>query len=138
VHRINRDSRSSSFDPTRVAELVGRHLQIVRRQRKIKQDVLADALGISRTTASNIERGKQRISIDQLYCAAAVIGVSVADLLPPLEAIQPTKQVFTPTDDPLSASAMDSLLSAIEELSASGKKKVTKRKAGRKPLSRKA
>jgi transcriptional regulator with XRE-family HTH domain len=138
VRRLDHEFHPSAFDPTKIAEMVGRHVQFIRRKHKVKQDVLADSLGISRTTASNIECGKQRISIDQLYFAAAVIGVAVADLLPPLEVVQPVTLVRTPTDDPLSPTAMGNLINVIQELALSRNPKRSQQKAGRKPLSRKA
>ena len=132
MKRTNRDSLPGEFDPVRIAEAVGAHLQALRRERRIKQDVLADALGVSRTTASNIERGRQRLSIDQLYRAAAFIGLPVAALLPTLETARRPVFVLTASDDPLPPDAMGSLLYAIDELAAKAKR--PKGRAGRKAL----
>lgn len=53
------------------------------------QDQLATALDVTRTSVSNIERGKHRVFLDQVYLAARALGVPVTDLLPPMEAIFP-------------------------------------------------
>jgi transcriptional regulator with XRE-family HTH domain len=122
-----------TFDAAAIAQHVGVHLQKMRRSKNIKQEVFADFLGLSRTTASNIERGKQRISIDQLYQAAALFRVSPGDLLPPLQPGKNPTVVLASNDEPLNASAMKSLLEAISDLPIP--LRMSKR-AGRKTLSR--
>ena len=99
-----------------VSKGVGETLKSVRRQQGWKQDAFADALGISRTTASNIERGAQRIYLDQLYRAAAILQVPVHDLLPPLDDLLQEDVIVHPADEPLTAEALDSLKAAINEL----------------------
>ena len=123
-----------AFDATAIAQLVGTHLQQLRRSKNIKQEVFAEVLGLSRTTASNIERGKQRISIDQIYLAAALFQVSPGDLLPPLQEIKRSSIVVASHDEPLDATALKSLLDAIGNLSTPARKSS---KAGRKTLSNK-
>ncbi|NOT09559.1 MAG: helix-turn-helix transcriptional regulator [Gemmatimonadales bacterium] len=54
---------------------------------KISQDVLAETLQVSRTSISNIENGRHRVFLDQVYAAAARLGVQVHELLPPEEDI---------------------------------------------------
>ena len=53
-----------------------------------KQEVLADALDVTRTTISNIENGKHRVFLDQVYLAAEALGVPVTSLLPEIDAIR--------------------------------------------------
>lgn len=52
-----------------------------------RQKTLAARLGLSRTSISNIERGTQRIFIDQLYEAADALKVDVSKFLPTLEEV---------------------------------------------------
>jgi transcriptional regulator with XRE-family HTH domain len=99
-----------------VSKGVGETLQSVRRRQGWKQDAFADALGISRTTASNIERGAQRIYVDQLYRAAAILQVPVHDLLPPLDELLQDEVIVHPADEPLTNEALDSLKATITEL----------------------
>ncbi len=49
------------------------------------QSVLAKALGLSRPSITNIENGKQRITLHHLWAAAEVLGVDVSELLPSAE-----------------------------------------------------
>jgi transcriptional regulator with XRE-family HTH domain len=99
-----------------VSKGVGETLQSVRRRQGWKQDAFADALGLSRTTASNIERGAQRIYVDQLYRAAAILQVPVHDLLPPLDELLQDEVIVHPADEPLTNEALDSLKATITEL----------------------
>jgi len=44
---------------------------------------LALAVGLSRTSVANIEKGRHRIQIHTLYAIAAALGIEPAELLPP-------------------------------------------------------
>lgn len=59
--------------------------QKVRQAREIanmRQDQLADRVGMTRTSITNIEKGNQRIQVHTLYSIANALGVSPHDLLP--------------------------------------------------------
>lgn len=49
----------------------------------LKQEDIADRLGISIGTYSNIERGKTDITVSRLYEIADILDVSIYDFLPP-------------------------------------------------------
>jgi transcriptional regulator with XRE-family HTH domain len=49
----------------------------------MSQEAFAKAVGLSRTSITNIERGRQPISLHTLYFMADILGVEPADLLPP-------------------------------------------------------
>lgn len=49
----------------------------------ISQKQLADAIGLSRASVVNIERGRHRIQIHVLYDIATVLGIDAVMLLPP-------------------------------------------------------
>lgn len=89
----------------RLQSAFGRKLQDVREQKGILQKVLADKLGLSRTSISNIERGTHRVFLDQVYAAARALGEEPASLLPPLAEIYSDLLIHTPSDDPLSNAA---------------------------------
>lgn len=63
-----------------------------RRERTMTQAALAKAVGLSRTSITNIECGRQRLLVDQLADIASALGVPVADLIPssPSQAEEPT------------------------------------------------
>jgi transcriptional regulator with XRE-family HTH domain len=49
----------------------------------MSQDAFAKAVGLSRTSITNIERGRQPVSLHTLYSMADILGVEAVDLLPP-------------------------------------------------------
>lgn len=53
-----------------------------RRALGLTQELLANRLGISRASLANVETGRQRVLVHQLYRFAEQFGVSVATLLP--------------------------------------------------------
>jgi transcriptional regulator with XRE-family HTH domain len=93
---------------------VGRRLQAVRRAKNFKQERLAAELELSRTTLSNIERGKQRLFVDQVYEAARVLGVGLDALLPPLHDLVEAPTVMVPADDPLPDTSPERLEIAVQ------------------------
>lgn len=76
----------------RVQAEFGKRLQAHRKGRR-NQHQLAEALDVSRTTISNIERGRHRIFLDQAYLAANALGVQLSELLPTLEHAFPVVSV---------------------------------------------
>lgn len=65
------------------------------------QSEFAKRMGLTRTTVSNMERGVQRIFLDQVYQAAQILNVPPGALLPPLDAMIATHGVHSATDDPI-------------------------------------
>jgi transcriptional regulator with XRE-family HTH domain len=60
----------------------GQLLAETRRKKGISQELLADELGLSRTSITNIEKGRQPVQLHSLYCIARFLGVELKDLLP--------------------------------------------------------
>lgn len=71
----------------RVQALFGRRLKAARQEARprVEQSVLADALGITRTSVSNIENGRHRVALDQVYAAARALQVPIDRLLPSID-----------------------------------------------------
>ena len=61
----------------------GDRLRNQRKNSKLTQDGLAERVGLSRTSITNIEKGRQHITLHMLYILSDVLGVSPVDLLPP-------------------------------------------------------
>ena len=53
-----------------------------RRKKGISQELVADELGLSRTSITNIEKGRQPVQLHSVYCIARLVGVELKDLLP--------------------------------------------------------
>ena len=61
---------------------IGSTLRLAREALGMTQGELASAVGISRTSLTNIELGRQRILVDQLVDLADVLHVPVSSLIP--------------------------------------------------------
>ena|SRR5437870_306387 len=74
---------------------IGRAVHRLRDQRKPKmsQQALADAIGLSRASVANIERGHHRIQIHVLYDIAAALDLEPHDLLPHPGRKQPERRL---------------------------------------------
>lgn len=64
---------------------VGEKIRVQRKNAQMDQETLARHLSLSRTTVINIEKGRQRLSLEHAWLAAKVFGISIEDLLPPTE-----------------------------------------------------
>lgn len=60
----------------------GQGLRRARKDAKLTQKELAERVGLTRTSITNIERGSQHIALHQLYQLASVLGHKPAALLP--------------------------------------------------------
>lgn len=65
---------------------LGKRLAEERRKKKITQAALAGVVGLSRTSITNIEKGRQFVQVYTLVRLAQALGRSVLDLLPLEEA----------------------------------------------------
>lgn len=72
-------------------EMLGRRLKDVRELRGLSQTELAHQVGLSRASISNLEAGKQGMSLETLYKIAPVLSTEPRDLLPTLGDMRPTK-----------------------------------------------
>lgn len=68
--------------PEPIYRQIGGVIRGLRRRADKPQEQVARELGISRATLANIETGRQRILVHQLYAIAQALNVKVADLLP--------------------------------------------------------
>jgi transcriptional regulator with XRE-family HTH domain len=61
---------------------VGRRIRCARERAGLTQDALAAQVALSRTSVTNIERGRQKMLLHTLWGAAQAMGVEPAGLLP--------------------------------------------------------
>jgi len=99
-----------------VLKQFGRRLKAAREARAEKQQNLADALHLSRTTVSNLERGAQRVFLDQVYECAIILGADLIELLPGLADVRSKPAVTTSADDPLTRDAQATAVAVIETI----------------------
>jgi transcriptional regulator with XRE-family HTH domain len=71
---------------------LGKKIKEKRQANGLTQTELADAISMSRTSLTNMELGRQRLLIDQLYKMAAALNAKPQDLLPqPSELVSASK-----------------------------------------------
>ena len=63
----------------------GRRLRQARKAAELTQEALAEWVGLSRTSITNIEQGRQHIPLHMLFRLASAVGTHAADLLPERE-----------------------------------------------------
>jgi transcriptional regulator with XRE-family HTH domain len=95
----------------RLQRAFGERLRRLRRAttvpRRVTQEQLAAALGVTRTTVSNIERGRHRVFLDQVYIAARELGVPLDHLLPSSDEIFLVASSLTAADTELPQGAAE-------------------------------
>lgn len=57
------------------------NVKVIRQRRGLKQKVLASLTGISPTSISNIERGKKKVTVEDLYLLSKGLNVTVSELI---------------------------------------------------------
>lgn len=77
-----RRDESKRLNRARFWAEVGWRLQLCRTMKKITQTELAAVVGVSRTSITNIESGKQRVLLEDIYLIAHALGVRVDKLMP--------------------------------------------------------
>jgi transcriptional regulator with XRE-family HTH domain len=82
--------RIRTVKPEPIYKSIGEVIRSLRRRADKAQKALASQLGISRATLANIETGRQRILVHQLYAIAQALDVRLMDLLPsPRDVVSP-------------------------------------------------
>lgn len=105
--------RAVSVTPHPLYVEIGKRIKARRKAlENLKQEALAKQLGISRGSLANIETGRQKILVHQLYRYAAVLGLQPLDLLPPPDA----NEVIERTELPITAEVNQQQRKQIEQL----------------------
>lgn len=73
-------SRAYSRYTKDAAILLGKHIQLARKNRKLSEHDFADRIGISRTTLHKIEKGDLKCEIGLVFEAATLAGIKLFDV----------------------------------------------------------
>jgi len=101
------------LDISTLYQLIGRNINRARVNSELTQEELANLTNISRTSITNIEKGRQKLPIHTLYSIAATLEVDVVSLLPKLDLAKSIKYII-PND--LSNEEESWLVSLVEDL----------------------
>ena len=75
--------RRSSARSSSLYREFGNQVRILRDARGMRQSDLATIMGLNRTSITNIELGRQHVTLDGLYAFATALHVPPQKLLPP-------------------------------------------------------
>lgn len=62
--------------------VLGKRIKAAREKANLRQVDLAEKVGLTRTSIVNIEQGKQRIQLVEIYRVAMALEIELSDLLP--------------------------------------------------------
>lgn len=105
--------------PEPIYRQIGKIIRARRRVLEKAQALLAQEVGISRATLANIETGRQRILVHQVYAFAKALDLKLSDLLPEPLPLRPTAEWSgAPIEGDLSAEQKKQVVSLIEQVEA--------------------
>lgn len=81
------DMTCSTIDVDRLYQRIGKAIHDLRQAKKprLTQAGLAELLGVTRTSITNIEKGGQRIPLHLLYMLCAKLSVQISNVIPLVE-----------------------------------------------------
>jgi transcriptional regulator with XRE-family HTH domain len=94
---------------------LGNLIRARRKEQKLTQEKLAASIGISRASLANIETGRQKVLVHQIYALADALGAPVGDLLPPPDKSVATADLSVKFSREVSAQQKAQLLSLIKD-----------------------
>ena len=77
---VTKKERTYSRYTKDAAVLMGKNIQLARKERKISERDFADRIGISPTTLRKIEKGDLKCELGIVFEAAALVGVKLFDI----------------------------------------------------------
>ena len=105
-----------SFPVDKFYKEFGRMIRVQRNETHLTQTDLAERVGLSRTSITNIELGRQHISLHHLFAFASALGTTPEKLLPSRELAGPTLLTATATKALQKQELPDTQLRWIERL----------------------
>jgi transcriptional regulator with XRE-family HTH domain len=83
---VDARSKHKAVKTGELYEQLGDLIRARRKKLMLTQQNLAGRIGISRASLANIETGRQKVLVHQLYALASALDLAPGDLLPPVAA----------------------------------------------------
>jgi transcriptional regulator with XRE-family HTH domain len=80
IHKVGYDLMSHT-PPPEVYKLVGQRIRAAREKRGLSQEKLAERVDLTRTSITNIEKGRQKLLVHTLVLISDALAVPVVDLI---------------------------------------------------------
>ncbi len=113
----------------RIQVVFGERFRTARRDAGFMQKTIAVEMNLTRTTISNIERGTQRLYLDQVFHAAHILNTDVQFLLPSVADVYRAPDIRTPSDAPLSGKSAEAAQAIINVHAAASAKPSKQRRS---------
>lgn len=78
-----------------IKSCIGCMIQSARLDKGFSQEEFADLIGISRASITNIEAGRQAVSLRALYLICCIVNESPSFFFPPLKPVKLSKKTVT-------------------------------------------
>lgn len=75
------------MDKSKIAAYIGAKIKERRELADIKQGELGELLGLSRVSVLNMESGRHRVSVDNLFLLCGIFKCQLNDLFPPIKTV---------------------------------------------------
>jgi transcriptional regulator with XRE-family HTH domain len=82
------------IDNEKLANLVGKRIQVLRESKQVTKVDLAKSSGISRTSLTKIEAGAQLPQLPALYVISKILDVAISELLPNYQEVEVADPLF--------------------------------------------
>ena len=109
----------------KIQQEFGKRFRSFRKEKGFVQKSLVGDMDLTRASISNIERGTQRLYLDQVFQAAYALGVEVADLLPRVDEVYNKPTIHTASDRPLTGPAEEEVTRIIQQIIAADSQVIT-------------
>lgn len=101
--------------PHEVYRLIGQRIREAREKRGLSQERLANEVALTRTSITNIEKGRQKVLVHTLFLLSEALGVSVVELITVPDKADPIRATETAVLGALSPDQREWVLAGVVE-----------------------
>jgi transcriptional regulator with XRE-family HTH domain len=80
---------SATLPPPEVYKLIGQRIRAAREKRGLSQEKLAARVDLTRTSITNIEKGRQKLLVHTLFLFSEALAVPIVDLISAPQMVDP-------------------------------------------------
>lgn len=103
----------STLPPPEVYKLIGQRIRTARLKRGLSQENLAKCVDLTRTSITNIEKGRQKLLVHTLFLLSDALAVPIVDLLTAEETPDPSRYAKKLLPVEIRSDARDWVLSGL-------------------------
>ena len=104
---------SATLPPPEVYKLVGQRIRAAREKRGLSQEKLAERVDLTRTSITNIEKGRQKLLVHTLFLLSDALAVPIIELIQAPERTDPVDAAEKALPANLPQNARDWVLSGL-------------------------